>query len=511
MKKIIYLCLLVLSFHACDDGFEKMNVDPTKPTSLPPSVAITGIQMYTAGTSYVASLFYHVGVVLPVVQQLHVTTYNWEYTKSQDARFFDEQFPNAVKGIVDLVYNLEKSEGPYVQTDLAIANVWKVLVFSRLTDAYGDIPYSEAAKGYIDGIRFPKYDTQESIYADMLRILEESAAVLALGGESSYGKGDVVFGGDVVKWKKFANSLMLRLALRMVKVDPAKAQAWASKAINGGVMESNDDLAYMKFESTSGYGGVFGPTINPISRSLSSRVVNQIKMSDTFINWLKERNDPRVSIFSSTVNGDTSFDLQVGQPNIDRSRTSTFSKPNLKIFGGFTPTGWFRFADSGYDAPFFFQTYAEVELMLAEAAYRWGLASGNPEEHYTKGVAAAMSYLKLYEASVLTEAGEATVTQDQIDTYLAENPYNANNALQIINEQYWVATFPNGLETWANWKRTGFPQLEAVPHIFSETDGGIPRRFTYPATERANNPDNLKEAIDRQGDELTSRMWWDAN
>ncbi|MFD1315876.1 SusD/RagB family nutrient-binding outer membrane lipoprotein [Namhaeicola litoreus] len=510
MKKLIYLFLIVLSFSACDNGFEEMNVDPTKPTALPPNVAITGIQMYTAGTSYVASLFYHMGVVMPIMQQLNCTSYTWEYTRSQDARFFDEQFPSSVKGIVDLVNNLEKAEGPFAETDLAIANVWKVLVFSRLTDAYGDIPYSEAAKGFIEGIRFPKYDTQESIYADMLRILEESSNILAKGGENSFGQGDVVYGGDTMKWKKFANSLMLRLAMRMVKVDPAAAQAWASKAIDAGVMESNDDIAYMRFESTAGYGGVFGPTVNPISRSFASRFGNQVKMAGTFIDFMKERNDPRVSVLSSTTAGETDFDLQVGQPNEDRSRTSANSKPNMKIFGGLVGWSWFR-SEGNYDAPFFFQTYAEVELMLAEAAYRWGLAGGDVEDHYNKGVTSAMTYLKLYEAAALTQAGEATITQAQIDAYLEENPFNANEALKMINEQYWVASFPNGLETWANWKRSGYPELVPQEFNWSETDGGIPRRFTYPATERANNPDNLQEAIDRQGDQLTTRIWWDVN
>ncbi|MEN8187598.1 MAG: SusD/RagB family nutrient-binding outer membrane lipoprotein [Bacteroidota bacterium] len=509
MKKLIYLMAFVFVFGACEEGFEEMNVDPTKPTQLSPAVKMTTIQMYSAGTSYVATLFYNMGVVMPIMQQLNCTSYRWEYTDGQDHRFFDEQYASSVKAVVDLVHGLENSDDPNAVTDLAIANVWKVLIFSRLTDTYGDIPYSEAGKAFIEGVRFPKYDTQESIYADMLSILESSANTLAAGGTSSYGNGDVVYNGDVAKWNKFANSLMLRLAMRMVKVDENAAKSWAQKAIAGGVMESNEDIAYMTFESAAGFGGIFGPTINPITRSFASRFGNQVKMSDTFINFMKDRSDPRISVLSSTTQGETDAELQIGQPNIDRTRAAANSKPNMKIFGGLVGWSWFR-DEGNYDAPFFYQTYAEVELMLAEAANRWGIAPSDAETHYNNGVTAAMTYLKLYEASALTNAGEATITQDQIDAYLAENPFNGDEALKMINEQYWIASFPNGLETWANWKRSGYPDLAPVLHDHSITpNGDIPRRFTYPQTELATNPDNVQEAIDRQGDEMTTRVWWD--
>ncbi|WOD43161.1 SusD/RagB family nutrient-binding outer membrane lipoprotein [Hwangdonia lutea] len=504
MKKIILLLGLIFTFNACDDGFEELNVNPTKPVQLAPSTKLTAAQLYTAGTSYVATLFYNVGTVMQLVQQINATSYSWEYTESQSHQFFNEQYPSAVKAIVDLVDGLEKSEDPNAAVDLAIANVWKVLVFSRLTDSYGDIPYFEAGKGFIDGIRFPKYDAQSEIYTDMLALLESASNTLSTGGSNSYGSGDIVFGGDTQKWHKFANSLMLRLALRLVKVDPSGAEAWATKAINGGVMTSNADIAYINYQSEAGYGGVFGPTINPIARTFSSRFGNQIKMSETFVEFMKDRNDPRVSVLCSTVDGETDFDLQFGQPNIDRTRGAANSKPNMNIFGGLV--GWSPYAanPTSYDAPFFFQTYAEVEFMLAEAAHRWGLAGGNTEDHYNAGVTAAMDYLSLYGNGVGIDA-------TQISDYLTANPFDDSIALQMINEQYWVATFPNGIETWANWKRSGYPSLTPVPHIFSQTDGTIPRRFIYPATERANNPDNLQEAIDRQGDILTSRMWWDAN
>ncbi|MEN8124545.1 MAG: SusD/RagB family nutrient-binding outer membrane lipoprotein [Bacteroidota bacterium] len=496
MKKYIYILLLVLAFGSCDDGFEEMNVNPTKPTALDPANKLTYIQLYTGGSSYVAYLFWNMIHLMPNVQHLNITHYGpiFNYKEGHTHWLFEEQYKSTVKNVVDLEAQLENSEEPSAAANLAIARIQKVLIFSRLTDAYGDIPYSEAGKGFLEGIRFPKYDKQSDIYADMLATLESSASTLSSSGDNSYGSNDLYFAGDNAKWQKFANSLMLRLAMRMVNVDPAGAQSWAAKAINGGVMESNDDIAYTQYEDNPNDGG---PNVNPLTKCFTSRATNQVKISKTFMDWMKDRTDPRVSVLCSTIDGNTDYDLQEGQDINDPTRGDANSKPNINIFGG-----------SGvivYDAPFFFQTYAEVEFMLAEAAHRWGLGSGNAEEHYNAGVTAAMEYLSLYGHGV-------NITTDQINDYLAANPFVEDDALKMINEQYWAATFGNGLETYSNWKRSGYPEL--VPFDIAETltGGEIPRRFVYPGSEKLNNPDNVAAAIAEQGgDDLLTRMWWDVN
>lgn len=496
MKRILILLVAVFAFGSCDEGFEELNVNPTKPTQLDPSTKLTYVQLHTGGRNYVATLFWNMIHLMSNVQHLNNTSYGpaFLYQEGQNQWLFEEQFSTSVKNVVDLEAQLATSNEPTAAADLAIAQIQRVLIFSRLTDAYGDIPYSEAGKGFLEGIRFPKYDAQSDIYADMLATLESAAASLAANPDSSYGSADLFFAGDTSKWVKFANSLMLRLALRLTKVDEAGAQAWAEKAINGGVMTSNDDIAYLQYEDSPDDGG---PNVNPLTRGLSSRASTQVKISATLMDWLQARNDPRVSVLASTVDGDTDPALQSGQAINDFTRGTANSKPNINLFGG-----------SGiviYDAPYFFQTYAEVEFMLAEAAARWGLAGGDAEAHYNAGVTAAMQYLAMYGPG-----GE--ITQTQIDDYLAANPFDAGNALQMINEQYWVATFGNGLETFSNWKRSGYPQLVPADVANILTGGEIPRRFIYPGSEKLNNPDNVEAAIQAQGgDELTTRMWWDAN
>lgn len=493
MKKIIILLAIFITMGSCDNGFEEINVNPTKPTQLDPSTKLTFIQLYTGGSSYVAYLFWNVIHLMQNIQHLNNTSYvSFLYKEGNTHQFFEEQFSNTVKNIVDLEVQLEASDSPTAATDLAIARVQKVLIFSRLTDIYGDIPYSEAGKGFLEGIRFPIYDKQSDIYADMLATLENSAATLSSSAGSSYGSADLLFGGDVGKWEKFANSLMLRLAMRMVKVDNAAAQAWATKAINGGVMTGNEDIAYTQYENSANDGG---PNVNPLTKCFTSRGPTQVKISKTLMDFMKDRNDPRVSVLCSTVDGNTDFDLQFGQDINDPNRGNANSKPNINIFGG-----------SGviiYDAPFFFQTYAEVELMLAEAAERWGLAGGDVEGHYNAGVTAAMEYLALYGHGV-------DISPTQINDYLAANPFVPAQALKMINEQYWVATFGNGLETFSNWKRSGYPELIPADVATTLTGGKIPRRLPYPGSEKLNNPDNVAAAIEQQGgDGLLTRMWWD--
>ncbi|WP_142784770.1 SusD/RagB family nutrient-binding outer membrane lipoprotein [Changchengzhania lutea] len=499
-KTLILLVIIVLSFGSCDNGFEELNVNPTKPTQLDPSTKLTYVQLYTGGSNYVAYLFWNVIHLMQNVQHLNNTSYiSFLYKEGNTHWLFEEQFKTTVKNIVDLEAQLEASDASTAATDLAIARIQRILIFSRITDAYGDIPYSEAGKGFLEGIRFPKYDKQSDIYADMLATLESAAATLSSGGASSFGSADLLYGGDVLKWKKFANSLMLRLAMRMVNVDEAGAQAWTTKAINGGVMTSNADIAYTQYENSANDGG---PNVNPLTKCFTSRDYRQVKISKTFMDFMKDRNDPRVSVLCSTTDGDTDPALQFGQDINDPTRAAANSKPNVNIFGG-------QLSDLSriiiYDAPFFFQTYAEVEFMLAEAAERWGLAGGNVEAHYNAGVTAAMDYLSLYGHGV-------NITLTQINDYLTANPFVPAQALKMINEQYWVATFGNGLETFSNWKRSGYPVLVPADVANILTDGKIPRRLPYPGSEKLNNPDAVEAAIAQQGgDGLLTRMWWDEN
>lgn len=492
MKNTIYILLFALVFGACDSGFEELNVNPTKPSQIDVRNKLTSVELYTAARRYEswrANLIYS----STMMQHFATTAGYWsgdKYTwnKGYAASLIDAYTGTAVKNVEDMMLQLNTEEGtPEMK---AVVRILRVFIYHRLTDMYGDIPYSEAGKAVIEGILKPKYDAQSDIYADMLKELEESAAALSTG-DSGFGDADVMFHGDQGKWKRFAYSMMLRLGFRMIKVDPAASKEWVTKAINGGVMTSNDDIAYIQHTAgpeglnKNGNGEVFTVDGNP-------------RMSDTFIGFLQD--DPRLPILAARrSDGSTDPADLKGLPNgldlvmlkdlTGEDNTDAYAEPNRSVI-------------TGEDAPMFFQTYAEVEFMLAEAGVRWGLAD-DPETHYNNGVRAAMEMLAMYgDGGVISSAA--------ISDYLAAKPYDAANAIEQINTQYWIATFLNEYETYANWRRVGYPILVPTNYPGNETGGTIPRRLTYPTSEESNNAENLAAAVAAQGSNtLTTRVWWD--
>lgn len=496
MKKIIYILLFALVLGACDEGFEELNVNPTKPTQVSVNNKLTAAQLFASSERYDN---WRAGLIYQSTMMQHFATtagywngdkYTWN--RGYASSLMDRYYGNAVKSLEDMLVQLDEEGSPDEMK--AITRIMRVFVFSRLTDLYGDVPYSEAGKAVLETIFTPKYDAQSEIYADLLKELEESAAALG-SGDSGFGSSDIIFNGDQGKWKRLANSLMLRLGLRLIKVDPAGAQAWATKAISGGVMTSNDDIFFVPHTvgpagvNQNGNGEVFQADGNP-------------RLSKTFVDFMQAGNDPRLPILGARrSDGSTEMaDLQ-GFPNgldaqmlmdmTGEENTDAYAEPNRAII-------------TGLNAPMIFQTYAEVEFMQAEANVRWGIA-GDAETHYNNGVTAAMKTLSLY--------GDDGVIDDVlIADYLVANPYDAANALEQINTQYWAATFLNEYESFANWRRTGFPVLVPVNYPGNVTGGTIPRRLSYSESEQTNNPANYQEAVSRQGpDVLTTRVWWDVN
>lgn len=508
MKSIKYifsalLIVALLPLQGCDtENLHDLNINPTVAEEMNPGFILAYTQLQTSGERFEnwrTQLIYQ----STMIQQLSALAGYW----SGDKYFWNDEYSGAlwaraytnyIKDLVNLVNITDPTvDGQEVWVNYhAIARIWKVVAFQRITDIYGDIPYFDAGKGFTDREFFPQYDAQKDIYFDMLNELEE-AAMLLNNSAANPGSQDLIFGGDVDKWKKYANSMMLRLALRMVNVDPAASQQWAQKAISGGVMQSNADMSFI--EHTDGPEGINRNGLGEVFNWNGQRFTNDdvSRLSKTFVDWMKEHNDPRLQRLSWVVNG--------GEP---------LGRPN-----GFDATTIMQF-DPDYDgdnysrvnppfvtndSPMVFQTYAEVQFMLAEAIER-GWHSGSAELHYNNGVRAAMEqYGILYGGSV-------EISSTEIDAYLAANPYNSAEWDRVIGEQYWAVTFLNFYETFANWRRTGFPELVPVNFPGNQSNGTIPRRLRYPSSEASGNPDGYNSAVSRQGpDEFTTRIWWDVN
>ena len=496
------MAVSLLMLASCDAGFEEMNVNPTQASQVDPNFKLTNIQVRISGERYEN---WRTNLIYSSVMIQHFATLptywagdKYTYIGSYSAAMWDRYYPNIARNIEDLL--LQTSGDPEDANLHHIAQVVRVIMYHRLTDLYGDIPYSEAGKGFIEGITQPKYDSQSDIYADMLAKLEAAATGLN-GANRTFGTGDLMYQGDVEKWRKLANSLMLRLGMRLVKADPGAAQSWVAKAIAGGTMTSNADIAYVPHNDPTGWrngnGSVFLVDRSP-------------RLSKFFVDWMVSHGDPRLEVYGviPVAGADP-----VGMPN---GKISGGSDPAngiendpswVSCDSGASPCGMDVYMQpnpmiKGQDDPMFFMTYAEVELLKAEAAVR-GWHSGNAATHYENGVRAAMEYLAMYDPN-------AAIAAADIDTYLAANAYNPSTGMQQINEQLWAAVLLNEYEAFANWRRTGYPQLTSVNYPGNVTGGTIPRRLRYREAEAVANPENYSAAVGKQGpDEFTTRVWWD--
>lgn len=496
--KILSLLLAGMLFVAScsNEDLLELNDNPNAALEIDPAYMLATAQLQVAGDRYETWR----GVLIyssTMMQHMAALPGYWSgdkylYNPQYSGALYERAYPGYVKLLAAVLE--ETNEVPELANVNAVAKVMWVLGMSRLTDMYGDIPYFGAGRGFYDNEYSPAFDPQSEIYPDMLQKLEEAAAAFdpSLGGFGANGAQDLLFNGDVDKWQTFTNSLMLRLGMRLTEVDEGLAQEWVQKAIAGGVMESNADIAYM--EHTDGPAG-----INQSGIGMVFMADNNQRLSKTFVDYLMDTEDPRLEVFATTnVDGEYK-----GLPNgfdatTIREVEGTGDEPvSNDIFSTTNPLM------TQLSSPMFFQTYAEVEFLLAEAALR-GWHSGEAAMHYEEGVRAAMEYLTLYDASL-------EITSDEIDAYLAANPFMEANGYEMIGEQYWVVTFLNDYESWANWRRTGFPVLTPVNYPGNITGGEIPRRLRYFEAEYGNNGEELTAALSRMGpDEFTTRMWWDA-
>jgi hypothetical protein len=511
MNKLIIIVMAILALQSCDKGFQEMNTNPDASPNVTPENMFSKALLDAISTGYgtTVSTYYSTSMVCAGGAIQHYATYKdvpglgdkyyWQQG-SYPYTFFENGYPGAVNEISTVISVLKEDEGANVNK-LSIARIWRVYIMHRMTDLFGDIPYSDAAKGYTDYNFTPKYDAQSAIYDDMLKELETAAAAFD-AAQASFGGGDFIYGGSADRWKKFAYSLMLRLGMRLTKADPAKAQVWVKKAIAGGVITEEADRAFMRYaEGPQTYNqnpASYDMLTNNFAAANGDANTEGGKFAKTFIDHLKNTNDPRLNVIAvvwKNKKPDTSTALQKGMPNGLLGKPAdfiTYSEPNpntvLKL-----------------NAPYVVMSAAEINLLLAEAALR-GWASVDPEETYNKGVTAAMRNWSLF-------GDGGVINSERISLYLQQNALPAGTVeerMEQIHTQLWVALYIDEQEAWSNWRRTGYPKLVPVNVPGNLTNGTIPRRLIYPPSEESVNNDNFRAAVQRHGpNEFTTRVWWD--
>jgi hypothetical protein len=397
------------------------------------------------------------------------------------------------------------------------SRILRVFNFHRLTDYYGNIPYSDALEGR-DLNFFPTYDNQQAIYTDMLKELDEATAALTAFSAANiddvnFKKADLIYGGKAnpsAYWKRFGYTLMLRLAMRVSNVAGAMADQYVTKAFNGGVFTSNDDNIWIAMSD----GPSEWTNQNGISRAFSANDGSQPTiMSKTLIDELKGGagtgdDDPRLTILSAGVSGNPN--VQEGMPNgLDQGMLDDYvGDENVDAVATFSRINPVLLNDAD---PYMLMNYAEAELLLADAIERGvGTVTGTAAEHYEKGVKAAMQMFVPYEPPAPGVPTPLEVTDAQVTAYLAARPYTGSDdeRLELIGTQLWVSKFFNWWEAWADWRRTGYPDLEPTNYPGNVTGGTIPRKLRIPTGEIAANGNNYA-AGSTKPDLPTTRVWWD--
>ncbi len=362
---------------------------------------------------------------------------------------------------------------------IAVARILKAIRFSILTDRYGDMPYSEAMKG----ISTPKYDAQQAIYTDIFKELKEAVAQF---DNLPAAKGDVLLNGDITRWKKYANSWRLILALRISLVDPATGKAQFNDALtsDGGVLETAAD------DITLNYPGNASEFYNPWYGYGGDQNV-----STTIANWMNSNGDDRRYSYGKVVTGSNLVGVP---PGLNRDAALAYTTDPANKDHSLILNDPYRQINS----KLFILTAASVLLARAEAA-QLGWTSENRDQMYAEGIKQSWISWGVY--------GDGS----NYDTYMTQplvdlNNTTASSVAEKIAMQRWLSFYPDGQQGWAEWRRTGYPVLTPAPQPLNPS-GKIPRRFIYPTIEYGLNPTNVAAAagsIDSK-DTQDGHVWWD--
>ena len=543
-KSLINICFAAgLLVTGCTKNFDAINTNPTQASA---SNFDANLLLPSGELRYVSAVSGYSGPILfqsMWVQTFASAIYPGYYSNgdkyvyggsylSYQASTWNNAYQAA--GYLREIQNLTKTNAD-LNNLRGVSVIAEVLNIEAITDVYGDCPYSQSLQAKT-GISQPMYDKQQDIYNSMLSKLD--SIIPTLDPSKARPSNDVFsYKGDITKWKKFGYSLMLRMAMRLTKVDPATAKKYAEKAYAGGVFASNDDNAFVVFDNPHGFNNANSSAL------VVAEDFSEVKWGKVLIDYLKSTNDPRLGVIAEvpkngvknaaneSLPGDNTPAIQRGMPNgYDQNggATDISKEPNYpgaspadpSISGDQpNPTGRYsRPATSLYldligkqplNTPSFVLTYAQTEFLLAEAAIRGWNVGASASAHYTNGLAAA---LQTY--GTLNKAG--TISATVATAYAAANPLDVSstdNSLKQINTQYWVltGTIFDFDEAWSNWRRSGYPVLTPVNYPGNFTQGTIPRRQAYPTTEASNNPANYKASVTSLtgGDTYSARVWWD--
>ncbi|MBP8155820.1 MAG: SusD/RagB family nutrient-binding outer membrane lipoprotein, partial [Leadbetterella sp.] len=454
--------------------------DPNNPTNISPQYLLPfaiekSVDRYWGGNARFERL--NIDGAMLWVQQLSRNIYSNEGDNyGITPTFYNNTWKSFyTDGLVNFqrIVEQSKADGNLPNTNYeGIALVMRSWTFSLLTDLYGPIPYKEAIKGSAsEPVYNPTFDNMDVVYSGLLSDLKEANEKLKVGGPAV--SGDILYNGDILKWKKFANSLRVRLANRQAAKKSTESKAVLAEILGNAstypIFTSNDDNAVLKNTDSR-------PSNNEFNEVMIVGGRTDWNLSKTVVDKLLTLKDTRLAVFGTPVKG-----IYEGIPNgLPDAIATTYLSSAATLGNYFTKAS----------APSVLMTYSELQLDLAEAAID-GDISGSADEYFKKGINASF-----------TQFG-ATIPADYFTTVGAVSK-------EKILDQKWIALFGQGVEAWTEYRRTGYPIMPAKdPRAVFENNGVIPTRLPYPTTEYSLNKTKLDAGISLIGkDDMQAKLWW---
>lgn len=465
MKKIIILLgIVTLAFYSCTNDFEETNTSPNSPT-VAPATNVFGYSIQSIAQRFGSAELFYPGAFVGYTAK---GTYNLvnRYAEVAPTSHWTNLYTYAIGNLNSVIKQAEADGNNNLK---AASMVMRAYAFQMLVDTYGPVPYSESGK-LTDGITYPKYDTEKEIYTQLISSLKEANGLFNTSATQKIGVGDLLYSGNITKWKKFCNSMRLRLAIRISNVDPTTASTNIAEILNDAttypVFTSNADNAILKFPG--------GDWLEPWASAYKS--VPDVKIAKPIVSTMSDFADPRLPFYAQTNAAGKYVGLEVGA-DANGNNESKVSVAYMQTDMGTV----------------FFQRYSEVEFIRAEAAKR-GFISTSAKTAYENGIKASFD--------------EFAIPAAEYATYIAAPGTAWADDVKQIYTQKWIALFRQCWEAWAEMRRTDVPQLAPAVNAAYAGHTRTPFRLSYPIEERNLNP-NVPTSVTEKDMFWGYKIWWD--
>jgi hypothetical protein len=510
LKNNLLFLIIAMSFLSCTKSFDKINTDPSSLTSV--GKLEFGYMFSRAQSGACMNQGYY-----QTVQNLYADLYAQYFalntTSFQTDRYVmnDGWLPRL--GVVSYVFTVPQLKTIIDNSDstsgeAALANIMWVYAFHHLTDYFGPVAYFQAG----EPIASIPYDSQESIYLDFFKRLDAATTILKNSGKTNvFGSSDIIFGGNVANWITFANTLRLRLALRISKVLPDVAKQQAEAAVAGGVMTDVPQSAWI-LKTLNGADG------NGLTRIAS---FHEFSMSSTMASYLKGYGDPRLPVYFQPTITDGQFrSIRNGTPAADLTKPAN-SGANTSNVG----TYWVQWNGSAWvpnltvKQPVMYA--AEAYFLRAEGALNGWNMGGTAQELYEQGITTSLKEWKITDATVVSNYIQSSAVPAAPDDFanspaVSDAPVKWSSVESVEREQIgiqkWLATYPDGMEGWASFRRSGYPKMYPVVESGNADlpQGTFIQRLPYASSEATTNAAELSKGIQLLGgpDKVSTPLWW---